>query len=124
VATAIGAVTSNVDGVKRLVEEVCEASAQQSQGISQVAQAIQQMEQVTQRTAASAEESAATSEELDSQVEQTMGLVAALESAVGRRAPRGAETASDARTPRGDIAPLHRSGNVLRLPPTGSDQSF
>ena len=69
--------------VKGIVEEVREASQQQTQGIDQVSQAIAQMEKVTQTTAATAEESAAASEELNAQAETSMRVVRGLEQMIG-----------------------------------------
>ncbi len=69
--------------MKGIVEEVREASRQQTQGIDQVTQAIAQMEKVTQTTAATAEESAAASEELNAQAEASMLVVRRLEHLVG-----------------------------------------
>jgi len=69
--------------VKGIVDEVREASQQQTQGIDQVTQAITQMEKVTQLTAATAEDSAAASEELNAQAETSMGVVHRLEAMVG-----------------------------------------
>ncbi len=86
VATSIGAITQSVARVKGIVEDVRDASRQQTQGIDQVAQAIAQMEQVTQTTAATAEESAAASEELNAQAECTISVVRHLEALVGGRA--------------------------------------
>ena len=83
VATAIGAITGSVAGVKGIVDEVREASQQQTQGIDQVAQALAQMERVTQTTAATAEQSAAASEELNAQAETAMAVVRQLERLIG-----------------------------------------
>jgi methyl-accepting chemotaxis protein len=69
--------------VKGIVDEVREASQQQTQGIDQVAQAIAQMEKVTQTTAATAEESSAASEELNAQAETSMAVVRQLEAIIG-----------------------------------------
>ena len=74
--------------MKAIVEEVREASRQQTQGIDQVSQAIAQMEKVTQTTAATAEESAAASEELNAQAEGSMAVVHELEALVGGAARR------------------------------------
>jgi len=83
VATSIGEITTSVTRVKGIVDEVREASRQQTQGIDQVAQAIAQMEKVTQTTAATAEESAAASEELNAQAESATVVVRQLQSLVG-----------------------------------------
>jgi hypothetical protein len=79
VASAIDAITKSVAQVKGMVEEVREASLQQTQGIDQVSQAIAQMEKVTQTTAATAEESAAASEELNAQAESSIAVVGKLD---------------------------------------------
>ena len=84
--------------MKAIVQEVREASRQQTQGIDQVTQAIAQMEKVTQTTAATAEESAAASEELNAQAEGSMAVVHAARSD-GRR--RGA-SCRRARAPTSD----------------------
>jgi hypothetical protein len=83
VTVAIESITSSTVKVKGLVDEVSEASRQQSQGIDQVSQAIAQMEKVTQGTAATAEEAAAASEELSAQAETSMSVVARLAALVG-----------------------------------------
>jgi methyl-accepting chemotaxis protein len=84
-ASSIGGIVDGVTSVKRLVDEVSLASAQQRQGIDQVAQALAQMERVTHNTAAIAEESAASSEELSAQAETSMGVVHRLDALVGAR---------------------------------------
>jgi methyl-accepting chemotaxis protein len=80
---AITGITAGVSTVKGLIDEVSEASRQQSQGIDQVSQAIAQMERVTQTTAAASEESAAASEELNAQARTSMTIVKGLEAMVG-----------------------------------------
>ena len=79
VTTAIDAITKSVAQVKGMIEEVREASLQQTQGIDQVSQTIAQMERVTQTTAATAEESAAASEELNAQAESSIAVVSKLD---------------------------------------------
>ena len=82
--------TAGVAQVRTLIDEVSDASRQQSDGIGQVTQAVNQMERVTQTTAATAEESAAASEELSAQAETTMGIVAELRRCCGDGSPRSA----------------------------------
>jgi len=96
VSSAISGITESVTKVKSLVEEVSNASRQQTQGIDQVSQAISQMEKVTQTTAATAEESAAASEELNAQADASMGVVARLEALVVSRGSATAPTAAPA----------------------------
>jgi methyl-accepting chemotaxis protein len=83
VGSSIAGITESVSKVKRLIDEVSNASEQQKDGIVQVSGAIVQMEQVTQSTAATAEESAAASEELNAQAEATMAVVDRLQQLVG-----------------------------------------
>ena len=78
VTTAIAAITTSVTAVTRIVEDVREASRQQTSGIDQVAQALAQMEKVTQSTAATAEEGAAASEELNAQAECSLHVIGEL----------------------------------------------
>ena len=59
VTEAFVGVTAGVGKVRTLIDEVSDASRQQSDGIGQVTEAVHQMERVTQTTAARAEESAA-----------------------------------------------------------------
>ncbi len=83
VATAIAGITDSVNRVKGLVQEVTEASRQQTQGLDQVTQALAQMEKVTQGTAATAEQSAAASQELSAQAALTMDVLEHLRAMVG-----------------------------------------
>jgi methyl-accepting chemotaxis protein len=99
VTTAIESITSSTVTVKRIVDEVSDASRQQSQGIDQVSQAIAQMEKVTQGTAATAEESAAASEELSALGEMSMSVVARLAALVGSSVSIAAAAAAQAKTP-------------------------
>ncbi len=101
VAQSIGAITESVTRVKGIVEEVREASRQQTQGIDQVSQAIAQMEKVTQTTAATAEESAAASEELNAQAESALAVVRQLEIMVGstQKAPAAKAPAASRKAP-------------------------
>jgi hypothetical protein len=85
--------------MKQIVQEVNEASRQQSQGIDQIAVALQQMERVTQSTAAVAEESAAASEELTAQAETTLGIVRSLAVRVGVQGTVPAQRPSAVRAP-------------------------
>ena len=83
VAEAIRAITESAAKVKNLVDEVNEASHQQTQGIDQVALAITQVSTVTQSAAANAEQSAASSQELSAQSETVRRLVADLTALAG-----------------------------------------
>ena len=126
VTVAIDSITSSTVKVKGLVDEVSEASRQQSQGIDQVSQAIAQMEKVTQGTAATAEESAAASEELSAQAEASMQVVAQLSALVGGgNATPQAAVSRPKRTPaaraRKNVVAISRPKSV-RPQPTAEEQ--
>jgi methyl-accepting chemotaxis protein/methyl-accepting chemotaxis protein-1 (serine sensor receptor) len=88
VASAIRGITDSAGKVKSLVDEVNEASKQQTEGIAQAATAVTQVSTVTQSAAASAEESAAAAQELSAQSQTVSELIRKLESMVGAHAER------------------------------------
>jgi len=90
VAEAIAAITVGAAKVKNLVDEVNEASKQQSLGIDQVATAITQVSSVTQNAAASAEQSAAASQQLSAQSQTMRRLVEDLQVLAGTGRTRSA----------------------------------
>ncbi|MFN7914085.1 MAG: methyl-accepting chemotaxis protein [Vicinamibacterales bacterium] len=103
VSTVITQITVNATEVKGLIEQVAEASRQQTTGIDQVVNAVQEMEKVTQGVAATAEETAAASEELNAQAEVTMASATNLDALVS-----GTRQASPVGTrPRARGARLH-----------------
>lgn len=109
VAESIAGITDAVNRVKALVEDVSEASRQQTQGLDHVAQALSQMERVTQDTAATAEESAAASEELSAQAAMTLEVVGQLQALVGAGDVRPVSTSGrrqSSRPTRGTVVPL------------------
>ncbi|MEQ1833368.1 MAG: methyl-accepting chemotaxis protein [Candidatus Eisenbacteria bacterium] len=122
VEQAIRGITDSVTRVKTLVDQVSDASREQSQGIDQVSQAISRMENVTQTTAASAEESAAASEELSAQAESVLSSVSTLERLVagsGERevsAPRFTAPAQRAKPGKPQAS---RPGGAVRKPGIG-----
>jgi methyl-accepting chemotaxis protein len=61
--------------VGSLIDEIAEASREQSEGVDQVSQGVASMDSVTQQNAAGAEESASASEEMYAQAESMKGLV-------------------------------------------------
>ena len=136
-AESIAGITDAVNRVKALVEDVSEASRQQTQGLDHVAQALSQMERVTQHTAATAQESAAASEELSAQAATTLEVVGQLQALVGTGdvrpvSPSGRRQAS--RPARGTIVPLsgrppkkgtgRSNEDLLPLEKTGTFGSF
>lgn len=58
-----------------LINEITEASLEQSQGIEQVSTAVAEMDRVTQENASGAEESASAAAEMNSQAESMMGHI-------------------------------------------------
>ena len=125
VAAAIVGITTSVNRVKGLIDEVSEASVQQTQGIDQVASALSQMEKVTQGTAATAEESAAASEELSAQANGTMEVVHELRTLVGAsRASAGPAPAAPRRASRTGariVALPTRTAKQARVSPSNED---
>ncbi len=139
VAAAIGGITDSVNRVKGLVDEVSEASHQQTQGLDQVATALSQMEKVTQGTAATAEESAAASQELSAQANTTMEVVHQLRALVGakdepiqrsarkagsRKSKRIAHVLPMTRKPAKAVMPTQTSEELFPLQGTGTYGSF
>jgi methyl-accepting chemotaxis protein/methyl-accepting chemotaxis protein-1 (serine sensor receptor) len=82
VATAIRGITDSANKVKGLVDEVNEASRQQTGGIAEATKAILEASHVTQSAAASAEESAAAAEQLSAQSQTVSDLVHTLRAMV------------------------------------------
>jgi methyl-accepting chemotaxis protein len=82
-SSTVGHITTSVQSLSALVEEVSEATRQQANGLEQVRQSVVQMEHVTQTTAATAEESAAASEELNTLAEAATKMVTELENLIG-----------------------------------------
>ncbi|HHT9147356.1 MAG TPA: hypothetical protein ACFYD4_17010, partial [Candidatus Wunengus sp. YC61] len=75
----------NVKKVTDLVNEIANASQEQSEGVGQVGKAITQMDQVIQQNAANAEETAAASEELSAQAQSLLSLVDRIAGEVGNK---------------------------------------
>jgi len=90
-AGSVRAIVDSVAAVKKMIDDVSEASRQQAQGIGQVTQAIAMIERGTQTAASSAEENAAASEEMTAQAKTTLVAVARLQ--------RMISAAPDAATP-------------------------
>ena len=88
VVASVKTITTGVDKVKSLVDEVSTSTRQQAQGIDQVAEAVARISKVTQMTAATAEESAAASQELNAQAESALEEVDRLEALVTGTATR------------------------------------
>ena len=67
------------------MNEIANASQEQSEGVGQVGKAIAQMDQVTQQNAANAEETASASEELSAQAQSLLSLVDRIAGEVGNK---------------------------------------
>ena len=72
---ALGDIVKNVKKTKDLINEITNASEEQSEGISQVNNAVQQIDQTTQQNSASAEETASISGELTTQAMSLIELI-------------------------------------------------
>ncbi|MGU7770610.1 methyl-accepting chemotaxis protein [Burkholderia sp. MR1-5-21] len=70
-------VVSQVQGVSTMMNEIAEASLEQSAGIDQIGGAVQSLDEMTQQNAALVEESAAAAESLRQQAAELTRLVAA-----------------------------------------------
>jgi methyl-accepting chemotaxis protein len=79
VVSRISGITESMGQVRRLVDEVSQASRQQAEGITQVTTTLTTIERVTQATAQSAQESASASVELKQMAERAMQAVISLE---------------------------------------------
>ena len=72
-----------------LIQEINDASNEQSRGIDQINKAVTEMEKVTQQTAANAEESASASEEMNAQAEQMKEIAGEVMLIVGSGGSKG-----------------------------------
>jgi methyl-accepting chemotaxis protein len=86
VAEEVQAISTESAKIRRLVEQVSQASKDQLRGVEQVARTIAQMQQVTQSTAAGSEQGAAASEELSAQAQHLSAAVEELDRLVGATA--------------------------------------
>ena len=98
----IGDVVQQVQSVAALIQEISNASQEQSQGTGQVSDAIAQLDQVTQQNAALVEESAAAANSLSYQAAELNRLVATFKTgSEGQlQAPRLAPAAAAQAAPR------------------------
>ena len=98
----IGDVVQQVQSVAALIQEISNASQEQSQGTGQVSDAIAQLDQVTQQNAALVEESAAAANSLSYQAAELNRLVATFKtgSESQLQAPRLAPAAAAQAVPR------------------------
>lgn len=85
VGASLKEIVKNVKKATDLVNEIANASQEQSEGVSQVGKAITQMDQVIQQNAANAEETASASEELSAQANSLLSLVDKIAQESGNR---------------------------------------
>jgi methyl-accepting chemotaxis protein len=83
VTAAIGSITGSAAEAKLLINQMDEASRQQSEEIAQISAAASRIEQITQSNAAFAEQSAASSEELAAQAASLHSIAGELQQLVG-----------------------------------------
>jgi methyl-accepting chemotaxis protein len=76
-------VARSVASCQELVEEISQASEEQSLGIDMVNTSVAEMHEIVEANAADSEESAAASQEMNAQAEQMKGFVTRLVSLVG-----------------------------------------
>ena len=82
VSVRLKEIVENVSKIDSLMEEIKDASFEQSRGVEQINLAVNQMETVTQTIASTAREGAATAEELDAQSNSMAEIVMELEEIV------------------------------------------
>ncbi|MRX07755.1 hypothetical protein GJ697_07925 [Pseudoduganella sp. FT25W] len=87
--STMGEIVESIASVRRKMQEIADASAEQTVGIEQVNQAVGQMDQVTQQNAALVEEAAAAAASLQEQAAQLTAAVAVFQvaPAAGGAAP-------------------------------------
>src|SRR3990167_694862 len=85
VEASLKEIVKNVKKVTDLVNEIANASQEQSEGVGQVGKSISRMDQITQQNAANAEETASASEELSAQANSLLSLVDKIAGEVGNK---------------------------------------
>jgi methyl-accepting chemotaxis protein len=81
-------VNNDISRVGELVEEISQASREQSQGIIQINESMMEMDKVVQRNASGSEQNATTAELMRTQADEMKHLVTGLVELVGGRAHR------------------------------------
>ena len=75
VRTQLNTINAQMDEAADAIDEIAEATADQTRDVNAIKDATERVNSVTQATAANAEESAAAAEELSSQAATMLGLV-------------------------------------------------
>jgi methyl-accepting chemotaxis protein len=126
VTESLSGIIEQVRQLNGIVNEIAQASKEQSQGIDQVNQAVTRIDKITQSNAAGAEESASAAEELNAQATELNQLVGNLLALVGgNRAGAPAVRPRSAAAPQGSsaltVAPrINRKGPSDTTLPAGS----
>ncbi len=103
--------------VGALVDEIAEASREQSEGIESVGQAVTDMDSVVQQNAASAEESASAAEQMNAQVHRMKEYLDELASLVRRRNGNHRSGSEDIRPEEnGELEEVYDAGHPLPGP--------
>jgi methyl-accepting chemotaxis protein len=101
--TTMTDIVGQVQKVSRLIEEISQATVEQTSGIAQINQAVTQLDQMTQQNAALVEESAAASDSLSQQAGRLVETVGIFRAGIAgrQRGARGKATtwSSSSRTP-------------------------
>jgi len=108
VSGAIEKVAGNAQKAKTLTNEIAEAAAEQTKGITQINQGIAQLNSVTQQNSAASEEIAASAKEMTSQSEGLISVAGKLAELIGIKV-HATMVASG-------ISGDHRNGNRLMRP--------
>jgi methyl-accepting chemotaxis protein len=101
VNASLNGIIEQVRKLDTIVNEIANASKEQSKGIAQVNDAVLQIDKVTQSNAAAAEESASAAEELNAQAAEFSNLVGNLLTLVGGRRDTDAQGVAGESLPSG-----------------------
>jgi len=127
-------IVASIGHVTSIMNEITNATDEQSAGIEQVNQAITEMDQVTQQNAALVEQASAAAEAMQDQAAQladvvsvftlTTGTTATRSAPPPRRAPAAAPAARPAAPPPAPraAAPVRKLASVKRAEPAGGDE--
>lgn len=112
-AEGFGNVTTNSAKMGELVGEIAAACLEQAEGIEQINKAVNEMDQATQQNSANAEESASASQEMNAQAQKLKQFVASLVALVGGRGngTRSAAHNSSTAVQTSSVSLVPRSGN-------------
>jgi aerotaxis receptor len=106
---SIGEIVTQVGNVARLIEDISNATGEQTLGISQVNDAVGQLDQVTQQNAALVEEAAAAAESLNDQAARLAEAVSVFSLGAGHEAQRTIQRAQATSRADGSLAAKSRA---------------